>query len=39
MADYISADLVNGQFATGVTDTYQKENIRILTFIFLDVLE
>ena len=26
MADYISADLVNGQFATGVTDTYQKEN-------------
>ncbi len=26
MADYISANLVNGQFATGVTETYQKEN-------------
>ena len=26
MADYISADLVNGKFETGKTETYQKEN-------------
>lgn len=26
MADYISADIVNGSAVTGVTETYQKEN-------------
>lgn len=26
MADYISADLINGKFETGKTETYQKEN-------------